>query len=154
MPQHTLTNKLAAAIAEIFFRHKDLIYNTATPDQLITPTAVATLTKDFLAAGHPPAAISELDEKPYYFLHHQLAEQIAPISRRYRNNHGWHQYRALLEATHTARQIDPRLRPDPEMDEVHAILTAYQTERTTHDLPLNLVIDRQLNQIAHYLAHI
>jgi hypothetical protein len=73
--------------AEIFRNHGDNYPKDGPvelPDNVIDEVASA-----LILAGIPLDAVQELDEKPYWFLSHQLAGQIHWFSRRFRNSGGW-----------------------------------------------------------------
>jgi hypothetical protein len=73
--------------AEIFRTHGDN-YPKGGPVELPADVIEAVAT-DLLSAGIPLDAVSELDEKPYWFLSYELAGQIHWFSRRFRNSGGW-----------------------------------------------------------------
>lgn len=73
--------------AEILCRHGDNYPKDGPvelPDDVVEDVAT-----DLLWAGIPLDVVQDLDEKPYWFLSHQLAGQIHWFSRRFRNSGGW-----------------------------------------------------------------
>jgi hypothetical protein len=127
MSAATLTHKLATQIAAIYLKHAVAIYAETTETQLISPLAIALITHDLLEAGIPPAAVQQLDSRPYATLPYDTASQIHPISRRYRNLGGWTQLRAVqrgIEAAHDLCDAKHR-QPPPSAPKAYNILKDY-----------------------------